>query len=81
MAPAVVDDPEHQRLLIERADGVAELDYERDGDRFVVIHTEVPESARGEGLGGALVRAALERAAAEGLTVAPLCPYASPMAT
>ena len=76
MAPVVVDDPEHQRLLVERDDGAAELDYERDGDRFVVIHTGVPESARGEGLGGVLVRAAVERAAAEGLTLVPLCPYA-----
>ncbi|HUI03539.1 MAG TPA: GNAT family N-acetyltransferase [Acidimicrobiales bacterium] len=76
MAPAVVDDPDGQRLLIARPDGDAELDYDRDGERFVVVHTEVPESARGEGLGGVLVRAAVERAAAEGLTVVPLCPYA-----
>ena len=76
MAPVVVDDPDHHRLLIERDDGVAELVYERDGDRFVVIHTEVPESARGEGLGGVLVQAAVDRAVAEGRTLVPLCPYA-----
>ena len=76
MAADIVDDAEHERLVIERADGTAELDYRRQGGRFVVIHTEVPESARGEGLGGELVQAAVALAASEGLTLVPLCPYA-----
>jgi len=76
MAADVIDDAENDRLVIERPEGIAELDYRRQSGRFVVIHTEVPESARGEGLGGELVRAALSLAASEGRTLVPLCPYA-----
>jgi predicted GNAT family acetyltransferase len=55
----------------------AELVYRRRGDRLVLLHTEVPEPLGGRGLGGALVRAAVERARRDGLTVVPLCPFAA----
>jgi predicted GNAT family acetyltransferase len=42
----------------------------------VLVHTAVPPELEGQGIGGTLVRAALERAASEGLTVVPLCPFA-----
>src|SRR5262249_35231545 len=45
-------------------------------DRLVLLHTEVPAALGGRGLGGRLVRAAVERASGEGLTVVPLCPFA-----
>jgi predicted GNAT family acetyltransferase len=44
--------------------------------RVELIHTEVPEELEGHGLGGALVTAAMDRAAREGMTVVPLCPFA-----
>jgi uncharacterized protein len=72
----VVDDPAHHRLVL-RAKGVeAELVYRRDGDRLVLVHTGVPEELAHHGVGARLVEAALRRAAAEGLTVAPWCPFA-----
>lgn len=52
------------------------LRYRRNGGRLVLIHTEVPEQLEGRGMGSALVLAALERAAGEGMTVVPLCPFA-----
>jgi len=55
---------------------LAELPYRLNGKRLVLIHTEVPEELEGRGLGGALVTAAIDRAAREGLTVVPLCPFA-----
>jgi uncharacterized protein len=42
----------------------------------VLVHTGVPDALGGHGVGGELVRAALQRAEREGLTVVPLCPYA-----
>jgi uncharacterized protein len=42
----------------------------------VLIPTEVPVELEGRGLGGALVAAAVDRAAREGMTVVPLCPFA-----
>ena len=54
----------------------AELLYRRNGNRLVLIHTEVPVQAEGHGLGGARVSAAIDRAARDGMTVVPLCPFA-----
>jgi uncharacterized protein len=53
-----------------------ELVYALDGDRLVLVHTGVPEDLSGHGIGGRLVRAALERAEREHLTVVPWCPFA-----
>ena len=38
-------------------------------------HTEVPEAREGQGVGTALIRAALASARARGLTVIPICPF------
>jgi predicted GNAT family acetyltransferase len=42
----------------------------------VLIHTETPDELEGRGIGSALVRAALDAAAAAGLTLVPRCPFA-----
>jgi uncharacterized protein len=54
----------------------AELIYHRRGNRLALIHTEVPPELEGRGIGGKLVTAAIDRAAREGLTLVPLCPFA-----
>jgi uncharacterized protein len=73
---AVIDDPQHHRFLFTE-DGVdAQLEYKLDGDQLILVHTEVPESLGGRGIGGQLVRAAIERATTTGETVLPWCPYA-----
>lgn len=50
--------------------------YRLNGKRLVLIHTGVPEALAGRGVGGVLVSAAVDRAAREGLTIVPLCPFA-----
>lgn len=54
----------------------AELIYERLGGQLVLVHTEVPDELEGRGIGGVLVRAAIELAARENLVVVPRCPFA-----
>lgn len=54
----------------------ASLQYRRRGDRFVIVHTDVPAELRGRGLGRRLVEAAVAHASARGDTVVPLCPFA-----
>lgn len=72
----VIDRPDRGRLE-EVVDGqVAELFYRITDGLMVLIHTEVPEALGGQGVGGHLVRAAVNRAARDGLTVVPLCPFA-----
>lgn len=74
---AVVSDNQAGSRLEVHADGeLAELIYRKNGNRLVLVHTEVPEALGGHGIGGKLVLAALDKAVANGMTVVPLCPYA-----
>lgn len=74
--PQVTDNQSASRFEVTIAGHLAELQYRRNGQRFVLVHTEVPPELEGRGLGSALVAAAVERAAREDLTVVPLCPFA-----
>lgn len=74
-APTVGDNAAEQRFERETDHGTALLAYRRDGDRLLLTHTEVPEAAEGEGIGGSLVRAAFDHARREGLRVVPVCPF------
>lgn len=53
------------------------LQYRLRGDRLVILHTEVPTVLEGHGVGGKIVKAALEHAKEKGLKVNPLCPFAA----
>jgi predicted GNAT family acetyltransferase len=76
-APGQVTDNAAQSRFEYTSEGsLAELLYRRRADRLVLIHTEVPDDLGGRGIGGALIRAALDWAVAENLTVVPLCPFA-----
>lgn len=74
--PTVIDHADRHRFELEVDGHVAELVYRLDGDRLVLVHTGVPDELGGRGLGGVLVRAAVDRAAADGLTIVPQCPFA-----
>jgi uncharacterized protein len=75
-APEVTDNREQSRFEIRVGDALALLTYRRRAGRLVLVHTEVPAELGGHGLAGALTQAAIATAAAEGLTVVPLCPFA-----
>ncbi len=72
----VTDNTEESRLEIHADGDVAELIYRTRAGRLVLIHTEVPETLGGRGLGGQLVLGAIGKATHEGLTIVPLCPFA-----
>lgn len=66
-----------RQRIVHRQDGAeAEVVYEIDGDRFVILHTGVPEELAGGGIGGQLVEAAVDEARRRNLVVVPVCPYA-----
>jgi hypothetical protein len=48
-----------------------------NGDRLTIVHTGVPEPVDGRGIGGMLVAAAVEKAAENGYTIVPDCPFAA----
>jgi hypothetical protein len=77
-ARSVTDNAERSRFEL-RVEGelVGWLDYRPAGESIILAHTEVMEGHEGEGLGGALVRAAVEAADAMGKTAIVTCPFAS----
>jgi predicted GNAT family acetyltransferase len=56
--------------------GDAYLTYARRDGVLDIQHTVVPPECEGQGLGGALVRAALAYARADGLELVATCPFA-----
>lgn len=75
-ASEITDNQAESRLELRAGDRLAELAYRRNGRRLVLIHTEVPPELEGRGIGGALVSAVIDRAAQDGMTIVPLCPFA-----
>jgi predicted GNAT family acetyltransferase len=54
-----------------------ELAYRKTApDKINIYHTEVDESLRGKGVGGDLVKAAVDMARKEGLKIVATCPFA-----
>jgi uncharacterized protein len=79
MHATVVDVPERRRyeaLDVDGDDHVAGFaEYLRTDGMITFTHTEVSPGYEGQGVGSALVRAALDDARARGLSVLPVCPY------
>jgi hypothetical protein len=75
-SPEVVDNPDSSQFEI-RVDGerAGLAAYRLHPDRIVFLHTEIDDSHEGRGLGGVLVRAALDSARERGLRVVPSCPF------
>ncbi len=73
--PTVQNNEAEQQFEV-RVDGLlAVLVYERYDDRIVFLHTEVPATLEGRGIGSVLARSALEDARARQLWVVPRCPF------
>ncbi|MEV1044401.1 GNAT family N-acetyltransferase [Streptomyces sp. NPDC049916] len=78
MAVEVHDVPDAKRYEA-RIEGESELagfaDYIRTPELVAFVHTEVSPAYEGKGIGGALVRTALDEARAAKLWVLPTCPF------
>jgi predicted GNAT family acetyltransferase len=77
MSPQLVDNQEQSRFeLFSGDDLLGWVDYRPAGQSTIISHTEVVGSHEGEGLGGQLVRAALDEIQARGQSVIAICPFA-----
>ena len=63
--------------LLNDGEVVGWLEYRPAGESVIFADTEVLDGHEGEGLGGALVRGALEAVGSSGKTVIPTCPFAA----
>ena len=76
MTTEVVHAPDRQRYEIVRDDTVLGYAAYQNTDQLIVFtHTEVDSSVEGQGIGGELVRGALDHVRSLGLSVLPICPF------
>ncbi len=76
MSVEVVDAPERQRYEALRDGSVLGFAaYQKTDELVVFTHTEVDPDLEGQGVGGTLVRAALDHVRELGLRVLPICPF------
>jgi predicted GNAT family acetyltransferase len=76
MEPTVQDVPESSRYEIRDGERVlGQAAYRREAGRTVFTHTEIDPDAEGSGLGGKLVRGALDDVRARGERVVPQCSF------
>ncbi len=71
----VVNNSAGQQFEVTVGSATAVLTYRLKGDRISLVHTMVPESMAGRGIGSALAKTALEYARDHQLRVLVLCPY------
>jgi predicted GNAT family acetyltransferase len=76
----VTDNAARQRYELPVGGQIAFADYRRiqgaGGPVLVIPHVETPPSRRGGGVAAALMAGIVAHARAEGLKIAPVCPYA-----
>lgn len=76
MDPRVVDNPERQRYELYVGDDLAgQIAYAPRNGAVTLIHTEIEPAFKGQGLGNAIVAAALEDLQERGLRMIPVCPF------
>jgi hypothetical protein len=76
--PTVTDVPERSRFEMRDGDDlVGWLDYRPAGKSVILAHTEVVDPHERKGLGGTLVREAMQQLGAAGRTSIPTCPFAA----
>jgi predicted GNAT family acetyltransferase len=71
----VRDNPGAQRYELEVDGAVAFTTYDRKDGVVTFIHTKVPDSLAGKGIGSALAKGALDRERVKGEKVIARCPF------
>ncbi|MBN8978819.1 MAG: N-acetyltransferase [Rhizobiales bacterium] len=75
MTDTVLNNTDKNRYELS-VDGHLAATYYRIADGVITfIHTEVPDALAGRGVGGKLVKGALDQVRAAGLKVVPQCPF------
>ncbi|WP_158047144.1 GNAT family N-acetyltransferase [Skermanella pratensis] len=71
----VTDNQAHHRYEMDVNGTVAFMNYRLKDDVIALVHTEVPESLSGQGVGSKLVRGVLDDVRGRGLKVEPYCTF------
>nr|WP_047573462.1 GNAT family N-acetyltransferase [Methylobacterium sp. ZNC0032] len=71
----VVENPAQNRFELTLAGGTALVAYRRDGERLVLVHTEVPSQFAGQGVGSKLAKGVFELLRASGRKAVVRCEF------
>ena len=71
----MIDNPAAHRIELTVHGATAFTEYQLSGQRITFTHTEVPPSHEGQGVGTALIEAALASARERKLEVIPTCQF------
>lgn len=72
----IIHQPALEMFMTQVDGNTAYVEYRHSGDYLDIIHTVVPPPIEGRGIAGALVKAAYEYAAANGMKPKATCSYA-----
>lgn len=76
MSSTVRDNPDQSRYEIYLDDVLAGFaEYQRTEELVVFTHTEIKPEFEGQGVGGTLVREALDHVRSLGVKALPVCPF------
>ncbi|MFO1024342.1 MAG: GNAT family N-acetyltransferase [Acetobacteraceae bacterium] len=73
--PNATDNPARNRYEMVVDGATAFVTYVRQGDHITLMHTEVPASLGGRGIGSALAQSVLDDIRARGLHLTPECEF------
>ena len=71
------DDTARHRFEIDMDGQIVFADYRLDVEKLYINHVEAPVALRGTGAAGKLMQAIKNKAQADGLTLVPVCGYAT----
>ena len=71
----VIDNPAENRFELALPDGTAIAAYKIEGERIVLIHTEVPQALSGQGVGSRLAHGVFELIRASGRKAVLRCSF------
>lgn len=75
MSDTVRNNPAKKRYELDVEGHIAATYYELSNGVITFIHTEVPETLGGRGIGSQLIKGALDQVRAAGLKVIAQCPF------
>ncbi|MBR2118798.1 MAG: N-acetyltransferase [Afipia sp.] len=75
MSDTVRNNPAKKRYELDVEGHIAATYYELSNGVITFIHTEVPETLGGRGIGSQLIKGALDQVRAAGLKVVAQCPF------
>ncbi len=75
MKGSVIDNPAQHRFELPVEDTIAVAAYRLEGERVILVHTEVPQELSGQGIGSKLAEGVFEAIRDSGRKVVTECPF------